>query len=308
MATLPPGRKRPYQEVPTWRPCLASARIGPRRRGGQARAARLEPGPGIEALRVEFATPGGYNLSGKIIGQTAEFGGNRFHVSRGGSVEGAELKVDYAIARQHMVDSQVRTNKVTDERLIEAIRSLPRERFVPERARARAYLDDDLEIAPGRYLMEPMVTARLIQAAEAKPDDMALVVGAGTGYAAALLSRLVNTAVALETDPVLAQRASAVLAELAIDNAAVVEGALNDGCAKHAPYNILYLDGAVEQVPPALTNQLADGGRMVGVLLDRGVGRAALWIKSGNAVSHRVLFDANVGLLPGFAAPARFVF
>jgi protein-L-isoaspartate(D-aspartate) O-methyltransferase len=216
--------------------------------------------------------------------------------------------MDYSRARQHMVDSQVRTNRVTDERLIEAIRTLPRERFVPDRARPRAYLDDDVEIAPGRYLMEPMVTARLIQAAEAKPEDMALVVGAGTGYAAALLARLAHTVVALESEPALAQRASAVLAELAIDNAIVVEGALNAGCAKHAPYNILYLDGAVEQVPSALMSQLAEGGRMVGVLLDRGVGRATLWIKNGNAVSHRMLFDANVGRLPGFAAPARFVF
>jgi protein-L-isoaspartate(D-aspartate) O-methyltransferase len=216
--------------------------------------------------------------------------------------------MDYAIARQHMVDSQVRTNRVTDERLIEAIRSLPRERFVPDRARARAYLDDDVEIAPGRYLMEPMVTARLIQAADAKSEDIALVVGAGSGYAAALLANLANTVVALESEPALAQRASAVFAELAIDNAAVVEGALNAGCAKHAPYNVIYLDGAIEQVPSALTAQLAEGGRMVGVLLDRGVGRAALWVKSGNAISHRVLFDANVAPLPGFSAPARFVF
>jgi protein-L-isoaspartate(D-aspartate) O-methyltransferase len=87
-----------------------------------------------------------------------------------------------------------------------------------------------------------------------------------------------------------------------------VEGPLNAGCSKHAPYNIIYLDGAVEQVPPALTSQLADGGRMVGVLLDRGVGRATLWIRSGNAMSHRMLFDANVAPLPGFAAPAQFVF
>jgi protein-L-isoaspartate(D-aspartate) O-methyltransferase len=216
--------------------------------------------------------------------------------------------MNYATARQHMVDSQVRTNKVTDERLIDAIRSLPRERFVPDSARARAYVDDDVEIAPGRYLMEPMVTARLIQAAEAKPDDIALVVGAGTGYAAALLSRLTNTVVALESDRTLAQRAGGVLADLAIDNAAVEEGPLEAGCTKHAPYNVVYLDGAVEQVPAVLTAQLADGGRMVGVLLDRGVGRASLWTKSDNAVSHRVLFDANVARLPGFAAPARFVF
>ncbi|HJR23268.1 MAG TPA: protein-L-isoaspartate O-methyltransferase [Dongiaceae bacterium] len=216
--------------------------------------------------------------------------------------------MDYAIARQHMVDSQVRTNKVTDERLIEAIRALPRERFVPDRARPRAYLDDDVEIAPGRYLMEPMVTARLIQAGEVKPDDIALVVGAGTGYAAALLSRLANTVVALESEPQLAQRAGGVFSELSIDNAIVFDGPLSAGCPKHAPYNVVYLDGSVEQLPATLTSQLADGGRLVGVQLEQGVGRASLWIKSGNAISRRVLFDANVVLLPGFAAPPRFVF
>src|SRR5690606_39279329 len=97
------------------------------------------------------------------------------------------MSMNYAVARQHMVDSQIRTNKVTDERLIETIRALPRELFVPEALRARSYLDDDVELAPGRFLMEPMVAARLIQTAEVKPTDMALVVGAASGYAAALL-------------------------------------------------------------------------------------------------------------------------
>lgn len=215
--------------------------------------------------------------------------------------------MDYAVARQHMVDSQIRTNKVTDERLIDAIRALPRERFVPERLRARSYLDDDVEIAPGRFLMEPMVTARLVQTAEVRPTDMALVVGAATGYAAALLARLANTVVALESDAGLAQRAGAAFSELAIDNAASVEGALSAGCAKHAPYDVIYLDGAVEQLPQALIDQLGEGGRMVGVLVERGVGRAMLWTKSGGSVSPRVLFDANVAPLPGFQAPSRFV-
>ena len=155
--------------------------------------------------------------------------------------------------------------------------------------------------------MEPMVTARLIQTAEPKPTDMALVVGAASGYAAALLARLVHTVVALESDSALAQRASACFAELAIDNAVVVEGALRDGCAKHAPYDVIYLDGAIEEVPQAGATQLAEGGRMVGVLRERGVGRAVLWIKAGNVMSKRVLFDANVELLPGFAAAKRFV-
>lgn len=215
--------------------------------------------------------------------------------------------MNYAVARQHMVESQIRTNKVTDERLIETIRALPRELFVPEALRPRSYIDDDVELAPGRYLMEPMVTARLIQAAEVKSTDMALVVGAASGYAAALLARLANTVVALESDPALAQRASAAFSELGIDNAAVVEGPLAAGCGKHAPYDVIYLDGAVEDLPQGLVDQLGEDGRMVGVMIERGIGRAMLWLKSGGAVSRRVLFDANVTPLPGFEAPARFV-
>lgn len=215
--------------------------------------------------------------------------------------------MDYAVARQHMVDSQIRTNKVTDERLIDAIRAMPRERFVPDSLRARSYVDDDVELAPGRFLMEPMVTARLIQAAEVLPANIALVVGAASGYAAALLAKLADTVVALEADAALAQRASSVFADLGIDNAAVVEGPLAAGCAKHAPYDVIFLDGAVEQVPQSLIDQLGEGGRMVGVVSDGGVGRAMLWIKSGGALSRRILFDANVTPLPGFKAPARFV-
>ncbi len=216
--------------------------------------------------------------------------------------------MDYALARQHMVDSQIRTNKVTDERLIEAIRALPRERFVPEALRPRSYVDDDIELAPGRYLMEPMVTGRLIQAAAVKSTDMALVVGAATGYAAALLAKLANTVVALEADGALSQRAGTTFAELGIDNAAVVEGQHAAGCARHAPYDVIFLDGAVEQLPQAIVDQLGEGGRMVGVALEGGVGRAMLWLKSGGILSKRILFDANVTPLPGFSLPARFVF
>jgi protein-L-isoaspartate(D-aspartate) O-methyltransferase len=215
--------------------------------------------------------------------------------------------MDFAVARQHMVDSQIRTNKVTDERLIDAMRAMPRERFVSDSLRARSYVDDHVELAPGRFLMEPMVTARLIQAAEVLPANIALVVGAASGYAAALLAKLADTVVALEADAALAQRASSVFADLGIDNAAVVEGPLAAGCAKHAPYDVIFLDGAVEQVPHSLIDQLGEGGRMVGVVHDGGVGRAMLWIKSGGALSKRILFDANVTPLPGFKAPARFV-
>src|SRR5574338_1131222 len=129
---------------------------------------------------------------------------------------------------------------------------------------------------------------------------MVLGVGAASGYAVALLSRLANTVVALESDALLAQRAGAVFSELGIDNVAIVEGPLAAGCGKHAPYDVIYLDGAVEALPQALVDQLGENGRMVGVMIEQGVGRAMLWPKSGGTVSRRVLFDANVTPLPGF--------
>jgi len=217
--------------------------------------------------------------------------------------------VDYAAARLNMVESQLRTNKVTDLRLLDAFESLPRELFVPEPLRGIAYIDEDVALGGDRFVMEPRVLARLLQAAQPGPDDVALDIGCGSGYATAILSRLVATVVALEDDAALAGAANRTLDELEIDNAIVVEGRLNEGYPRQAPYNVILLDGAVSEVPPAIADQLAEGGRLVTVVsAGAGLGRATLMRRDGGTVSSRVLYDAAVPVLPGFEAVPGFVF
>ena len=217
--------------------------------------------------------------------------------------------VDYAAARTKMVDSQIRTNKVTDAALIAAFESVPREAFVPERLAAVAYVDEDLPIGNGRYLMESMVLARLLQEARPGPADVVLDVGCGTGYATAILARLAATVVALESDQDMAARATRNLAELGIDNAIVVEGPLTAGWPAQAPYGVILINGAVAEVPPALQRQLADGGRLVTVQQGAdGQGRGILMRRNGTVAASRVFFDAATPILPEFAREPGFVF
>ncbi len=217
--------------------------------------------------------------------------------------------VDFAAARLNMVESQIRTNKVTDVRIIEAFEAVPRERFVAEAQRGIAYVDEDLEISPGRYLMEPMVLARLLQATGPGPQDMVLDVGCATGYSTAVLAGLAETVVGLDSDHGMVDSANATLNALDLDNAVVVEGALESGYAKQAPYNVILLQGAVSEVPAALKAQLAEGGRLAAVLVDEaGIGRATLIERRGEVYSARMLFDAATPTLPGFQREVGFVF
>ena len=217
--------------------------------------------------------------------------------------------VDFATARLNMVESQIRPNKVTDPHLLDAFETIPRERFVPERLRGIAYIDEDVALGGERYVMEPMVLAKLLQAARPGPEDVALDLGCGSGYATAILSRLVATVVALEADPALAAAAIRTLDELEIDNAVVVEGPLAEGYPRQAPYNIILLGGAVAEVPAAIADQLAEGGRLVTVVsVGAGLGRATLMQRDGGVISSRILCDAAVPVLPGFEAVPGFVF
>jgi len=216
---------------------------------------------------------------------------------------------DYAAARLNMVEGQIRPNKVTDPSLITALLAVPREQYVPKAARSIAYVDEDIPVATGRYLMEPMVLARLLQEAGVVDRDIALVVGCGTGYSSVIMARLCATVVALESDPELVRRATATLSEQGVENVAVVEGRLPDGYPQQAPYDVILIDGAVSQVPSALLDQLAEGGRLVAVVSPEGrLGQARLFERRGDVVSSRVLFDANVRLLPGFEPVVGFQF
>ena len=217
--------------------------------------------------------------------------------------------VDYAAARLNMVESQLRTDRVTDAALLEAFEQVPRELFVPEELRGVAYVDEDLAVGQGRHMMEPRVLARLLQAARPEPQDIVLDIGCGTGYATAILARLAATVVALEDGGGLAARANEVLGELEVGNAVVVEGSLNEGYAKQAPFNVIVVNGAVAEVPSVISGQLAEAGRLVTVVRNSaGMGRAILMQRTGGVVSSRTLFDAAVPVLPGFEVEPGFVF
>jgi protein-L-isoaspartate(D-aspartate) O-methyltransferase len=212
-------------------------------------------------------------------------------------------------ARVNMIERQLQPNKVTDERVINAFASIRRELFVPERLRAIAYSDDDLPLGKGRYVMAPMVAARLLQAAEVARGDNALVVGAGVGYEAALLAMLCRSVVALEHDAELARQGRAALVEHRIATVNYIEDAAPQAGRMRPAYDLILFGGAVGEVPPEIPAHLAEGGRMVGVVRrDGGPGRATLTTRAGGVLAARVMFDAATPLLPGFTRKPAFVF
>ena len=213
---------------------------------------------------------------------------------------------DFAAARRHMVDGQIRTTDVTDLRVISAMLEVPRERFMPPASVSLAYLDLDVPVGGGRRLLRPMVLAKLIQAAELEAGDRVLDVGCATGYGAALLGRIAGDVVALEQDTGLAKTAGDSL--LSQPNVRVVTGTLADGWAQNAPYDVVVLEGATEVVPHALCQQLKNGGRLVCVLGAGPGSKAMLYTRSSGEVGGRPVFDATAALLPGFAETPVFAF
>lgn len=217
--------------------------------------------------------------------------------------------IDFGAARLTMVDSQLRPNKVTDLAVLDAFLAVPRERFVPPALRAAAYIDDDIPLGDGRFLMQPMVLARLLQLAVITPDDAVLEIGAGTGYGTAIAARLARSVVGVECDAKHAARAVARLAELGVGNATVVEGPLAQGYPARAPYQVVLFEGRVAHIPDAIAGQVAENGRIVAVLGDgSGIGRAVLMTRTDGMLSQRPVFDAAVPALPGLERAPSFVF
>lgn len=216
---------------------------------------------------------------------------------------------DFATARFNMVEGQIRPNKVTDERLLEALSTVPRERFVPASARGVAYVDGDIAVGRGRFLLEPMVLGRMLQAAAVGPADSVLDLGCATGYSTAVLARLAARVIGLDSDEALAAEAAAALAAVGASNAKVARGALSEGWAAEAPYDVIFINGGVAEIPSAVANQLAEGGRIVApVVRPRGVGEVRLFQRAGGVLSSRVLFEAQPDLLPGLEPVPAFEF
>lgn len=217
-----------------------------------------------------------------------------------------------AEARLAMVNGQLRPNRVTDPLLLAAMRDLPRERFVPAALAVRAYADEDLRLAGGRVLMQPVAIARLIQALGIRDGDRALVVGAGGGYAAAVMARCGARVVALEEDPALLAQARIALAGLLPpDSLRLVAGPLLAGHADGAPYDAILIEGEVPQVPEAIAAQLAEGGRLATVLAGGSRGRGAhavLGCRAGGSFSLTDAFDCTTAPLPAFQPAPRFAF
>lgn len=216
--------------------------------------------------------------------------------------------IDTESRRVSMVNGQVLPNKVTDERVTDALLAVAREPFVPKNLRGVAYIDEDIPVGEGRYLLEPMVFARLLQEAEVTAGDVVLDVGCATGYSTAVLARLAGSVVALECDAALADKANEMLNQLDVDNAGVVTGDLVMGLPDQGPYDVIFLNGAVERLPESLKQQLAEGGRLVVVQQADGLGQAWVYRRHGDVVDGRPHFDAQVKPLPGFEAEQVFRF
>lgn len=208
---------------------------------------------------------------------------------------------DFAAARLAMVESQLRPQGVTDRGVLLAMGEVPRERFVPADARSVAYADRAVPLGDGRFLAAPAMLGQLLTEMMPRPGQRALVVGAGTGYSAAVLAAIGLEVVALESAPELAEQAR----DFGLQ---VVEGPLEAGHRKGAPYDHMLVDGAIEMIPDALIEQLADGGRLGAALIDRGISRLIVGRKAGGGFGYLSIADAGAPRLPGFARPMAFTF
>lgn len=206
-------------------------------------------------------------------------------------------------ARENMVEGQIRPNKVTDTAVLDAFSAVPREVFVPKNLQGVAYADEEIVAGQGSRLMKPMVLARLVQAAGVRSSDVVLNLGCRTGYSSAILARLAATVIAFEPEAALAGETEAQLRGLDVCNAVVVHGKLEGGYPKQAPYDVIFIGGAVPAVTPGIFDQLAEGGRLVAVIgpaRPRALGMATLYTRRGDKITGTPLFDAGASFLPGF--------
>jgi protein-L-isoaspartate(D-aspartate) O-methyltransferase len=213
---------------------------------------------------------------------------------------------EFSTRRVMMVDTQVRPSDVTKFPIIEAMLTVPREVYLPASKREAAYVGENVEIAPGRVVLEARTLAKMLDALDVQPTEMVLDLGCGLGYSTAVIARLADAVVAVEEDDTLASEAQRTLSAEGVDNAAVIVGPLALGDAKHGPYDVITIQGAVEMVPEGLLAQLKEGGRIGAVFMEGALGVARVGYKIDGVVTWRFLFNAAAPVLPGFAAKRGF--
>ena len=213
----------------------------------------------------------------------------------------------YTQRRTVMVDTQVRPSDVTKFPIIDAMLNVPRELYVPAEKREAAYSGENVDLGRGRVVLEPRTFAKLLDGLSVQPDELALDVGCGLGYSTAVLSRLAEAVVALEEGADMAREAQSILSAEGVDNAAVIEGPLAEGAAKHGPYDVILIEGAIEELPAGFADQLKEGGRIGCVFMEGALGVARIGYKTDGNISWRYAFNAGAPVLPGFAAKHAFV-
>ena len=214
---------------------------------------------------------------------------------------------DFARRRTVMVDTQVRPSDVTRFPIIEAMLAVPREDFVPAERREAAYAGEHVDLGKGRVVLDPRTLAKMLDAADIQPDEIVLDVGAGLGYSSAVAARMAEAVIALEEDRALAAEAERALSAAGADNVAVVEGPLTEGAAKHGPYDVILVEGAVERMPDSLVDQLKEGGRLIAIFAEGALGIVRVGYNIDGRVNWRFAFNASAPVLPGFEARRAFV-
>ena len=216
--------------------------------------------------------------------------------------------MNFDVARENMIQGQILPNMVYDQRVIEVMKELPREEFFLDSQKPLAYLDSNIDVGDGRYSMEPRILARLIQSAHIISTDIILSIGCALGYSVAVLARLGSTVFAVENNKALADHAARSFDKLGINNVVIIAGDPTTGYSEQAPYDVIFADGAITAIPDTIANQLAEGGRLVGVVKTGKTGKATLMTRHKGICSRRLLFDASVPVLDGFEDPNKFVF
>ena len=214
---------------------------------------------------------------------------------------------DYQTRRKTMVDTQIRPSDVTKFPIIEAFLSVPREKFVPDGKREAAYIGENFKIGQSRVILEPRTLAKLLDALDIHNDELVLDIGPGLGYSSAVISPMAEVVIAVEDDSSMAIEAEEILTEVGADNVVIQIGKLEDGAPEHGPYDVIILQGGVEEIPSSLLKQLKNGGRVGAIFVEEGLGTAKIGFKLNDKINWRYSFNAAAPVLPGFFKQKDFV-